>query len=104
MMACVIRQIEVLLADLIQLVLVHFLKVEHFISRRTVRPYDLVELDLQSFRVAILGVLYEENHEKRYDRGPGVDHELPRIAKAEERSGSRPYDYNRDSDHKRDRP
>jgi hypothetical protein len=58
--------------------------------RRLVSSDELVQFDLNGFRITILRVLDEEDHEKRYNRCPGVDHQLPRITEAEERSRNRP--------------
>ena len=56
------------------------------------RMDQLVELELQGFGVAVLGVLDQKHHQERHDGGAGVDHELPRVGEAEERPGGRPYD------------
>src|SRR5688500_11443497 len=39
---------------------------------------QLVELEVNGLRIAVLRVLDEEHHEERHDRGAGVDHQLPR--------------------------
>jgi hypothetical protein len=40
---------------------------------------ELIKLQLNRPRISVLGVLDDENQEKRDDRRPRVDHELPRI-------------------------
>src|SRR5215470_5364243 len=54
------------------------------------RDDQLVQLDLQCNGVAILGVLDEEDHQKRDDRGRGVDDKLPGVAESKERTGGSP--------------
>jgi hypothetical protein len=41
-----------------------------------------------------VGILNEEDHQKRNDRRPGIDHKLPSVAVVEHRPCHRPnYDY-----------
>jgi hypothetical protein len=61
---------------------------------------QLVQLELHGFRVPILGVLNQENHQERYDRRPGVDYQLPSIGVVEYRAGERPNDYDEYTQHK----
>src|SRR5882757_6146548 len=56
------------------------------------RPDELVEFDLDCRSVPVLRVLDEEYHEKRHDRGSGIDDELPRVREIEDWSGDRPGD------------
>jgi hypothetical protein len=61
---------------------------------------QLVQLELHGFRVPILGVLNQENHEERYYGCPGVDDQLPGIGVVENRAGKRPDDYDEYTQHK----
>ena len=55
--------------------------------------HDLVELELNRQCVpTVLGVLNEEDHQKRDDRGAGIDDELPRVGVVKDRSGGGPQD------------
>ena len=45
------------------------------------------------------GVLDQEDHQERHDRGAGVDHQLPRVGVVEDWPGDRPNDHDRGSDH-----
>jgi hypothetical protein len=65
---------------------------------RFVSTNKLVQLDLNGFRITVLRVLNQEDHQKRNDRCPGIDHQLPRITEAEERSGNRPQNKRSHSD------
>ena len=40
---------------------------------------EFVQLDLDRGAIAVLGILNEEDHQKRNDRCAGVDDQLPRI-------------------------
>ena len=61
----------------LELVLFQFLKVEQRDVRARRAADQLVQLDLQGLRIAVLGILNEEYHEKGGNGGTGVDHELP---------------------------
>jgi hypothetical protein len=54
------------------------------------RTDELVELDLNRGAVAVLRVLDQEHHEECHDRGRRVDHELPAVAEAEDRTADKP--------------
>lgn len=47
-------------------------------------PNELIEFDLNCFRVSSLRVLYEKNHEEGDDGRTCVDDKLPGIAKAKD--------------------
>ena len=53
---------------------------------------QLVQLELDSRAVTVLGVLDEEDHEEGHDRRCRVDDELPRRREAEDRAGDEPAD------------
>jgi len=42
--------------------------------------------------IAVLGILYKENHQEGDNRGRGVDHELPGVGVSEDGTSCRPYD------------
>jgi hypothetical protein len=42
-------------------------------------PNEFIELELKRLRVAVLGVLDQEHHEKSDNRGAGIDDELPGV-------------------------
>ena len=85
-------QLEVLLMDLVQFFFVHFLEIDKFVSRALRGADQLIEFDLQRFRIAVLRILDEEHHQERDDRRAGIDNELPRVTESENRSGNRPGD------------
>ena len=46
---------------------------------------EFIELELDGFRVSILCVLNQEDHQEGDDGGAGVDHQLPRVTEAKDR-------------------
>ena len=62
-----------------------------------VDPDQLVELELEGLRVAILGALDDEDHQKRHDCGARIDDELPGIGPAKETGRSPPTERRRRS-------
>src|SRR5690606_8401190 len=66
---------------------------------RVVRGADqFVELDLHRLGIPVLRVLDQEHHEKGDDGGPGIDHQLPGVAEAEDRPGEGPGQNHPDGD------
>ena len=57
-------------------------------------------LSCRACGVSVLGVLDEEHHQKGHDGCAGVDHQLPRVRKAEQWATDRPNDHNNDRDRK----
>src|SRR5271155_2657537 len=51
--------------------------------------------------IAVLGILDEENHEKRDNRCAGIDDQLPGIGVVEDGAGKAPDDYDPDGGDKR---
>ena len=51
------------------------------------RPNELIEFDVNGFRIAILRILDQEDHQKGHDGRSCVDSDLPCVAKAEHRAG-----------------
>src|SRR6185436_5807112 len=78
-----------------ELFVLHVLDINEHVARRVYRADELVELEVDGVRVAVLRVLDEEDHEEGEDRRPGIDDELPVLGEAEKRPGNRPsYDSN----------
>ena len=65
---------------------------------------QLVELDLERVGVAVLRALDQEHHQEGDDRRAGVDHELPRVAEAEQRPADRPQEDHEQRGAERRRP
>src|SRR5215470_5347134 len=42
-------------------------------------PQELIQLQVQRPGIAVLGTLDQKHHEKRHDRGPGINDQLPGI-------------------------
>ena len=43
---------------------------------------ELIQFYVHGFRVLVLGILYEKNHEEGNDCGARIDHQLPRVAES----------------------
>jgi hypothetical protein len=63
---------------------------------------QLIELELDGFRISILGVLHQEDHQKGHDGRSRIDHELPRVRVVLEGAQGRPG--TDDGDGARERP
>src|SRR5206468_2385897 len=61
-------------------------------SSGLIHPDQLVELQLERLSIPILRALDHEDHQKRHDRGTGIDDELPGIRPAEQRACCAPKD------------
>ena len=72
------------------------LDVDEIVIRGMVRADQLVQLQVQSFRVTVLRVLDQEDHQECDDRGPSIDDELPGVRVLEVGSGDSPEDDNKD--------
>jgi hypothetical protein len=81
-------------ADAIELIVVELLQIEQRIVRSGHRADQLVELDLERIGVAVLRALDQKHHQEGHDRRASVDHELPGIAEAEQRSTHAPEENN----------
>jgi len=55
-------------------------------------PDQLVQLQLDGLCVAVLGILDEEDHQKRDDGRPRIDDQLPGVREMENRPGDSPDD------------
>lgn len=93
-------------ADALLLQLLDLLFLEFFNSDKTViggidGTQKLIELDLNGEAVAVLGILYEKHHKKRYDRGPGIDDQLPCVRKMKDGAGNSPENNGQQGEDKR---
>src|SRR5205814_1221151 len=79
-----------LLLKVIQLLVRQLLQADEARAGAVYAADQLIELQVQRLCVAVLGVLDQEDHEERDDRGARVDHQLPGIREAEGGSGCRP--------------
>ena len=80
------------LFELVQFVIGKFFQVDQFVSGGTQGPNQFIELEMDGLRVAILGVLDQENHQEGDDGRPGIDDELPRVRVMKCRTRHRPDD------------
>ena len=64
------------------------------------RTDQFIQFDLQGFRIAVLRILDQENHQEGNDRGACVDHQLPGVTKVKNGTGNRPEQNNAQGDHK----
>src|SRR5882762_11965006 len=80
------------LFELRQLVIGHIFKIHHLVTRAFDGEDELVELEVKSLGVAVLGILNEKYHQERNDGCAGVDDQLPRIGVMKEGPEERPYD------------
>ena len=62
---------------------------------------DFIELELDRLRVAVLGILDEEDHQESDDRGPGVDDQLPSVGIMKDMTAQSPNNDNRNGAHER---
>ena len=88
-------QLAELLVQLLQVLIAHRLEVDQPVPGVPQRADQLVELQLHHHRVAVLGVLDEEDDQEGDDRRAGVDDELSGVRVAEERAGKGPADDDR---------
>jgi hypothetical protein len=90
-------------SDLLQLFFGQMFETNEGVLRFTYAN-QFVELDLDGCSVAILGILNEEHHEKRYNGGARVDHELPSIREIKEWARYRPHHDDRKGESKHPGP
>jgi hypothetical protein len=74
----------------------HLLEIDQTIARAFDAADQLVELEMNGLRVAVLRVLDKKNHEKGHDCHAGVDDELPRVRVVEQGAGRGPGDDGRE--------
>jgi hypothetical protein len=67
------------------LLLGQVLDVDETIAGALDRGHELVQLQMDSLRVLVLGALNQKDHQEGHHRGPGVDDELPRVREPEQR-------------------
>src|ERR1041385_5603680 len=78
-----------------------FLKIDQFIPRTFHCPDQLVEFQMNRLCIPVLGVLNNKDHQERYDRGAGINDELPGVGEMEERPGRAPDCNDKKSNRKR---
>src|SRR5215831_11278786 len=74
----------------VQLFVGKLFHVNQFVAGRMVGADQFIQLEVERFGIAVLGVLYEEDNKKRDNRCAGVDDQLPGIGKAKVRTENRP--------------
>src|SRR5688572_15924457 len=74
----------------LEIVFIELFEVDQRVVRTLRRANELVQLHLDRLGVAVLSALNQEDHQERHDRGCGVDHQLPGVAEAEDRTADRP--------------
>ena len=87
---CLAAQLAELVLQLIELVVGHFLEVDHRGARAFDAAQQFVELELDRNGVAVLRVLDQEHHQERDDRRGRVHHQLPGVRVVEYRPGDGP--------------
>ena len=96
------HQLELLFQH-IQFRVAHLLDVDHVIPRMIQRQDQLIQLQVDRPRIAVLRVLDQEHHQERHDRRAGIDDELPRVAEAEHGTADPPDDDDQRGNDERDR-
>src|SRR5260221_11011505 len=81
-----------LLPEFFQFFVAEFFEIDQVSSGAFYAADQLVELEVDRFRVAVLGVLDQEDHQESDDGGAGVDDELPRVGEMEDWAGGGPDD------------
>src|SRR2546421_11709374 len=80
------------LFELRQFVIGHVFEIHHLVTRTFDGEDELIELEVKSLGVAVLGVLNEKYHQERNDGCAGVDDQLPRIGVMEDWAQKSPCD------------
>src|SRR5436190_8158281 len=78
-------------------------KPHHFIAGRLDGSDQFVQLEMYSARVAVLGILHEEDHQERDNSGACVDDQLPSIRIVKRRTRNGPSRNNNQAENKRSR-
>ena len=89
-----------LIADPLEFLIGHVLEIDHLVASSFNRVNQLIQLQMEGLGIAVLGVLNEEHHQERNDRGAGVDNQLPRIRVMENGAGYAPDHNSADGDKK----
>ena len=92
------------MADLFKFIVSQMLDPDKFITCGFDRADQLVELGLNRGCIAVLRILNEKHDQKGNDRRRCIDHELPRIRIAEQRSGRCPDEDEGERKNKGNRP
>src|SRR5947207_9005332 len=88
------ESLELFLQSL-QILVRKILQIDKFVPRAFQRPNDFVQFQMHRLRVAVLGVMNEEDHQERDDGRTGIDNELPGIRKMKGRPGETPDEDNK---------
>jgi len=81
------------LGESVKLFVSETLDVDQLISGATRGKDELIELEMERLRFAVLCILDQENHQKRDDCRRGVDDELPVVGKPVKRPQASPEDH-----------
>ena len=87
-----------LIADPLEFLIGHVLKIDHLVASSFNGVNQLIQLQMEGLGIAVLCVLDQEHHQKRNDRGAGIDNQLPRIRVMENGTGHAPGDNGADGD------
>lgn len=91
----------IVLGEFLKFLVAQFFNVDHLVMGMLDRANNLIQFELQCTSVAILGVLYQKNHQERNNGGRGINDELPTIRVVEVRPGKAPEGDTRYRDEKR---
>src|SRR5436305_1850820 len=69
----------VVVIERLQLFIGELFYIDQLVVRATQCVYQLVQLQVNSFRVTVLRVLDKEHHQERDNRRSGVDYQLPGV-------------------------
>jgi hypothetical protein len=81
-----------LISDVFEFVIRQVVEIDKRCAGAFNAAQEFVELQVEQFGTTILCVLNQKNHQKGDNRGPRVDHELPRVGKAKDRAGDYPHE------------
>ena len=89
-------QMDHFFASSLKLFFVEFFNVKKPIISRFKGTDQFIQFKLNGGRITVLCILDQEDHQKRNDGRASVDHQLPGIAKPEDRTQNCPNDYHGD--------
>ena len=90
-----------LILKFLQILIGEGFQIHQAIARPGEAANDFIELKLDRLRVAVLGILDEEDHQESDDRGPSVDDQLPGIGIMKDVAAQAPNNDNRNGAHER---
>jgi len=76
--------------ELLKLLIGKVLEIDEFIARRFDCANEFVQFQMNCFRITVLRVLNQKDHQKRNDGRSRVNDELPSVGKMKSRSGNEP--------------